>query len=61
MATEEVKSGKLRVIAHISAQSLQESIELARHAASTNCDVVCSVTVTYVFSLFCTIWGVRPK
>ena len=40
MRTPEVQNGQLRVIAHISAQSTQESIELARHAAASGCDCV---------------------
>lgn len=40
MQCEEVKSGELRVIAHISCQSLQESIELAKFAESVGCDCI---------------------
>jgi N-acetylneuraminate lyase len=47
MATKEVKDGKLRVIAHIGCQALQESIELAQHARSVGVDFVAWMTPCY--------------
>ena len=47
MATDEVKSGKLRLISHVGSNSLVECIELAKYSASKNVDAVAVICPSY--------------